>query len=78
MSSPRSGVDIEDHLSVLLARVSSDLAVWRELATRFRVEVFCGLFLDVQNRGFELPAQLMRELADRHISIGFDIYAPES
>jgi hypothetical protein len=78
LSSTRSNLEIEDHVSILLARVSDNLEIWRDLSTRFRIEIFCGLFLDAENRGFELPPQLMRQLAERGISIGFDIYAPLS
>jgi Domain of unknown function (DUF4279) len=77
VSSTRSNLDIEDHLTILLSQLTSDLEVWRRLTTKFRAEFFCGLFLDARNRGFELPVPLLRQLADRGISIGFDIYAPE-
>jgi hypothetical protein len=37
-----------------------------------------GLFLDADNRGFELSPTVLGQLADREIRSGFDIYAPES
>ena len=32
------------------------------------------LFLEAENRGFGLSAAASRMLADRHVSVGFDIY----
>jgi hypothetical protein len=77
LESSRDATDIEDQVVSLLARVTNDLDVWRDLSKRFRVDMFCGLFLDAKNRGFELTPQTLRQLADRGISIGFDIYGPE-
>jgi hypothetical protein len=77
LATSRSNLAIEDHVAVLVAKLTSDLGTWRSLAARYRAEIFCGLFLNARNRGFELTAQSLRQLADRGITIGFDIYAPE-
>jgi len=39
------------------------------------VDIFCGVFLDDWNRGFDLPPQVLKMLSDRGITIGFDIYS---
>jgi Domain of unknown function (DUF4279) len=65
---------LDDHLSNVLDRVSSDLAVWRELTNRYRADVFCGLFLDSFNRGTALSASSCKALADRGLTVSFDIY----
>jgi hypothetical protein len=77
LDSARDAKDIEDQIVSLLTQVTDDLDVWRLLIKRFRVDMFCGLFLDAQNRGFELTPQTLRQLADRGIAIGFDIYVPD-
>jgi len=68
--------DVEEAIKGLLASVSSDLRVWRDLTARFSADVFCGLFLDQVNRGFELSPSLSQELAARNLAVGFDIYGP--
>ena len=67
--------DLEVQIENLLASVTDDLSVWKELTTKYKVDIFCGLFLEDINRGFELSSKMMKALSERNISIGFDIYA---
>jgi hypothetical protein len=67
-------VDIEDGLKILFERLPADLKVWEALTTKYKVDIFCGLFLQAENRGFGLSAEMSKMLADRGIEIGFDIY----
>lgn len=64
---------LPEQIGRLLDSVSSDLLVWEDL-TRFRPDVFCGLFLDAWNRGCSLPPELMQRLAERGLTLGLDIY----
>lgn len=59
---------------LLLARVSDDLEVWREITSGGKARVLCGLKMDERNRGFSLDPELMRYLGERNIEAGFDIY----
>jgi hypothetical protein len=34
----------------------------------------CGIFFDDFNRGFELSANTLKLMAERHLMIGFDLY----
>jgi hypothetical protein len=70
-----SDIHIEDQLIALFARVTGDLSIWRALTARFDVDVFCGVFPAAEQHSFELSPRLHRLLADRSLSIGFDIYA---
>jgi hypothetical protein len=74
LQDPVSSLAIQEQVGRLLDRVTGDLAVWRDLKRRFRVDLFCGLFLEDWNRGFSLSPDLMRRLADRGLEVGFDIY----
>lgn len=69
--------ELEAQVGNLLGRLTDDVVSWRDLSRRFRVDVFCGVFLDSFNRGFALSPKLMRRLADQGIEIGFDIYSAE-
>src|ERR1043165_9657128 len=40
------GMDLEEQIFKLLSRVSSDLEIWKELTKKYKVDLFCGLFLD--------------------------------
>ena len=70
-------VDLEEQVLKLLSRVVADPDVWRKLTHQYKVDLFCGLFLNegCVNRGFSLSAKVMKELAKRNLEIGFDIYA---
>jgi Domain of unknown function (DUF4279) len=60
----------------LLARLPDDLNIWRSLADRYQVDLFCGFFMDTTNQGFTLSTKTMACLAERSIEIGFDVYSP--
>lgn len=66
--------DLERQVTNLLKRVTNDLAIWQDLSSRLKVDLFCGVFLDEFNRGFTFSPGLLRQIADRGIEIGFDIY----
>jgi hypothetical protein len=70
--------DLAKQIEALLNLVTSDVAVWRKLTERYSVDLFCGVFLDADNRGFDLSPHLVLRLAERGLSIGFDIYGPAS
>lgn len=46
--------DLNGQIAELLAQLTCDLGVWRELVARFRVDIFCGLFLNEDNEGIDL------------------------
>jgi hypothetical protein len=66
--------DVEENIRLLLARVSDDPGVLASLATRFKIELFCGLFMESCNRGLVLSVDTLKALTDRGIELGFDIY----
>ena len=70
------GTDLEVKIEFLLGKLTSDLTVWNDITSKCDGDVFCGLFLDGWNRGFELSPDLLIKLANRNLRIGFDIYAP--
>ena len=67
------GDDVEDGVRILLERLPSDGSLWASLTTAYSVDVFCGLFLASENRGFGMSAELCKLLADRNLEIGFDL-----
>jgi hypothetical protein len=69
--------DLDSQVEWILSRLTQDLAVWREVTQRFKVDLFCGLFLERPNRGVSLRPETLAQIAARGVSLGFDIYAPE-
>src|SRR6185295_2198397 len=69
-------VDLEEQVLQLLSRVNPDREVWQRLTRQYKVDLFCGVFLNAGslNRGFSLSPKVLKELAERNLEIGFDIY----
>jgi hypothetical protein len=67
---------LEKEIAALLALFTKDKKAWAQATENVKADIFCGLFLDEWNQGFGLPARLLKELADRNLEIGFDVYSP--
>jgi hypothetical protein len=66
--------EIEDATRALLNRLPQDPTVWSALSAKYRLEVFCGLFLEDWNRGFHLSPELIALLSARGVGLAVDIY----
>ena len=66
---------LERKVEMLLNKLTNDLEIWKDITTKFRVDIFCGLFLDNFNEGFDIGPDLLRKLGERNLKIGFDIYS---
>jgi hypothetical protein len=66
--------ELADAVSTLLDQLPSERDVWVSLASRFQVDLFCGLFLNEWNRGVGLPSTLIQQIADRGMELNLDIY----
>lgn len=54
--------------------LTSDLAVWVDLVRRFKVDMFCGVWLDEGNQGLALMPQTLHLLGERGVKLELDIY----
>lgn len=69
--------DLEGQVRGLLSVLTDNLAIWRDLGARYRVDVFCGLMMEATNEGLSLSPSLQALLAERGLSLGLDIYTAE-
>jgi hypothetical protein len=74
---PLSPGDLDTQTTRLLQNLTEDLAIWTNLAERFDVRLFCGLFLAEQNEGLSLSDATLLQLGKRGIRLDLDIYAPD-
>ena len=65
---------LRDAIEAVLARLPGDQRIWDALAAKHDLRLSCGIHLDTWNQGCELPAELLRRLADRHLRLDLDIY----
>lgn len=68
---------LELQIGGLFARLTDDVAVWRDLVARFKSDLFCGLWSESWNRGLELSPDILLQISDRGLRVGFDIYFVE-
>ena len=74
----RAPGDLDAQIGEILSKLSSDLGTWQKLAERFRMDLFCGLFLNGGTGGEVVSAKSMAALGSRGIELGLDIYGGES
>ena len=66
--------DPDRQVAQILDQLTADVAVWRSLAARFRVDMFCGWFMDEVNEGVSLSVATLRSLGERGILLDMDLY----
>jgi hypothetical protein len=65
---------IGEAIHALLLSLPDDRSVWASLTSRFAVDLICDLTVQCVNRGFELPPEALALVAERGITLGFDIF----
>jgi hypothetical protein len=73
-SADRSPEDVASQISELLGRMTSDLAAWKLLGSRYSMDFFCGVFMGSSNDGLVLPPEILLQLTTRGIGLELDIY----
>jgi len=66
--------DFDAQISEILDQLTEDTDIWQDLTTRFRADIFCGLFMTEGNEGVSLSRETLEKLAARGLTIDFDIY----
>lgn len=70
--------DVNRQIADLLNELTDDLLVWKGLATRYRLSVYCAWFMEEGNEGEEISAETLLKLSARGISLHLDIYGPDA
>jgi hypothetical protein len=66
--------DPDQQVAQILDQLTADLAIWQSLVARFKIDMFCGWFMDEQNEGVRLSAHTLRLLGERGILLDLDLY----
>jgi len=72
----REPENLDEQVAELLSKLTQDLAVWSKLKERFKIDLFCGLFMDITNEGASLSSDTLLALGVRGIELSLDIYCP--
>lgn len=70
--------NIDAQVSEILGLLTPDLEVWRTLRERYRLDLFCGWFMNESNEGVSISPPTLLALGERGIELGLDIYAPST
>lgn len=74
LKTEKSEKSLEKQIDELFGRLTKDLDIWKLLTTKYKADLFCGLWLYSQNRGTAFSPDLLKQISDRNLKIDFDIY----
>jgi ribosomal protein L19 len=75
-ASDRKPEDINDQIREILSQMSADVGVWQSITKKYRVNLFCGVFMSETNDGLAISPLSLAALGARGVELWFDIYAP--
>lgn len=70
--------NINAQIEEILNQLAPDLKTWEVLNKQYQIDLFCGLFMDQHIEGIEMSPKSMKLLSERGVTIGFDIYGPDT
>ena len=66
--------NIDAQISELLNKLTQDISIWNSISAEFKIDLFCGLFMDESNEGMEISPSSLKSLGERGIVLSLDIY----
>lgn len=73
----KSPGDLDAQVSELLGQLTDNMDIWRDLADKYRIDLFCGLFMESEMEGISLSPKSVLALGLRSIEVDLDIYGPD-
>jgi hypothetical protein len=70
--------DLDGQINEIFSKLTLDMSVWRDLASRYHPDLFVGFFLEESNEGIGLNDRSLSQLADRGVLLSLDVYGPSS
>src|SRR5260370_28441471 len=68
--------DLDEQIRSIFSRLPDDLGVWQNLASKFRMDLFCGFFMAVGDEGLEITPASLRLLGERSVALAICIDSP--
>lgn len=76
-SEDRQPENLDGQIEEILGKMTANMEIWQTLARRFRMDLFCGLFMSGGNEGLSISPTSLLSLGQRGIQLGLDVYGPE-
>jgi hypothetical protein len=70
----REPEDLDGQIAELLSMMTADLEIWKSIAKKYKVDLFCGIFLRESNEGLSITPESLAALGLRQIELALDIY----
>ncbi len=65
----------EEIIREILSNLSTDAAAWKEISSKYDVQVRIAIHMENWNKGFDLSAETVQQIANLGAKMVFDIYA---
>lgn len=69
--------NLNHQIAELLSLTNDDISLWSELGSKYKIDIFCGLFMEGDMEGIDIAHEILLELGRRRIKLDFDIYGPD-
>jgi hypothetical protein len=70
----RKPEDMNSQIEEILNQTTSDISIWQNISRRFRVDLFCGLWMSGSESGLSLSPKSLAVLGERGIELALCIY----
>lgn len=68
--------NLDAQIQQIFGSLTTDMSVWSDLSSRFRIDIFCGLFMEAGNEGLEISPGTLHAMGQRGVILSLDVYDP--
>lgn len=68
--------NIDGKIYEIFSKLTDNTAIWKSISDQYKLDLFCGLFMNEGNEGLSISSESLKVLGLRDIELGFDIYGP--
>lgn len=68
--------DLDAQIIEIFSQLPANPSLWNQLNGQYKMDLFCGLFMDEANEGLVISATSLKILGDRGIELQLDLYSP--
>lgn len=66
--------NIDGQVTEILNKLNDDPVVWEKLASKYSIDLFCGIFMELSNEGMNISPETLMKLGKRGAVLALDIY----
>jgi len=66
--------NLDAQIVEIFEKLTSDMSIWKNLSSKYDIDLFCGLFMEVSNEGMIILPSSLKLLGERGVQLSLDIY----